>query len=82
MVFLPNLGVNRRDRLCGIPEYASAQSLDFLDLGQKSSFLNWKCRQVSIFKLINGWALVSFAQLCNYFNRESHFQNDLVNANS
>ena len=58
MVFLPNLGVNRRDRLCGIPEYASAQSLDLLDLGQKSSFLNWKRRQVSIFKkIINGWAL-------------------------
>ena len=60
MVFLPNLGVNRRDRLYGIPEYASAQSLDFLDLGQKSSFLNWKLRQVPIFKkTINGWALVS-----------------------
>jgi hypothetical protein len=37
MVFLPNLGVNRRDRLGGIPEYASAQSLDFFDLGQKSA---------------------------------------------
>ena len=61
MVFWPNLGVNRRDRLCGIPEYASAQSLDFLDLGQKSSFLNWKRRNAPIFKkTINGWALDSF----------------------
>ena len=60
MVFLPNLGVNRRDHLCGIPEYASAQSLDFLDLGQKSSFLNWKLRKMPIFKkTINGWALNS-----------------------
>jgi len=59
MVFLPNLGVNRRDRLGGIPPYASAQSLDFLDLGQKSVFLNWKRHQVPIFKkTINGWALI------------------------
>jgi hypothetical protein len=58
MVFLPNLGVNRRDRLGGIPVVASAQSLDLLDLGQKSSFLNWKRRQVPIFKkTLNGWAL-------------------------
>jgi len=56
MVFLPNLGVNRRDRLCGILPTASAQSLDFLDLGQKSSFLNLKRHQVPIFKkTINGW---------------------------
>ena len=62
MVFLPNLGVNRRDRLGGIPEYASAQSLERLDLGQKSSFLNWKRRQVPIFKkTITGWALNSHA---------------------
>jgi hypothetical protein len=59
MVFLPNLGVYRRNRLCGIPEYASAQSLDCLDLGQKSAFLNWKRRQMPIFKQpINGWAVV------------------------
>ena len=51
-------GFNRRDRLGGIPEYASAQSLDFLDLGQKFSFLNWKRRKVPIFKkTINGGAL-------------------------
>jgi hypothetical protein len=54
MVYLPDIGVNRRDRLGGIPAYASAQSLDFHELGQKSSFLNWKGRQVSIFiKTIN-----------------------------
>ena len=56
MVFLPNLGVNRRDRLGGIPPIASAQSLDFLDLGQKSAFLNWKRRKAPIFKIIIiGW---------------------------
>ena len=42
--------------------YASAQSLDLLDLGQKSSFLNWKRRQVPIFKkTLNGWALSNYA---------------------
>jgi hypothetical protein len=42
MVFLPNLGVNRRVCLCDVASYVSAQTLDFLDLGQKSSFLDWK----------------------------------------
>jgi hypothetical protein len=50
MVFWPNPGVNRRDRLGGIPPAAPAQSLDFLHLGPKSAFLNWKRYQVSIFK--------------------------------
>ena len=35
MVFLPNLGVNRRSRLCDVASYVSAQELDFLDLEQK-----------------------------------------------
>jgi hypothetical protein len=42
MAFLPNLGINRRCCLCGVARYASAQQLDFLDLGQKSAFVNWK----------------------------------------
>ena len=42
MVFLPNLGVNRRVCLCDVASYISAQPLDFLDLGQKSAFLDWK----------------------------------------
>ena len=37
-----NLCVNLRDFLCGVREYASAQSLDFLDLAENRSFLNWK----------------------------------------
>jgi hypothetical protein len=49
MVFLPNLGVNLRAGLCGVVNYASAQALDFLDLGQKSSFLDWKLQNVPIF---------------------------------
>jgi hypothetical protein len=48
MVFLPNIGVNLRVCLCGVGNYASAQTLDFLDLGQKSSFLDWKHHKVPI----------------------------------
>jgi hypothetical protein len=36
----PNLGVNPRACLCGVPVYASAQPFDFLDLGKNCSFLN------------------------------------------
>ena len=42
MVFFANLFVNLRGFLCDVLAYASAQPLDFLDLGKKSSFLNWK----------------------------------------
>jgi transposase len=49
MVFLPNLSVNLRACLCGVVNYASAQALDFLDLGQKSSFLDWKHQKVPFF---------------------------------
>jgi len=50
MVFLPNVSVNLRACLCGVVNYASAQAIDFLDLGQKSSFLDWKHQQMPIFK--------------------------------
>jgi len=49
MVFLPNIGVNRRACLCGVAHHASAQALDFLDIEQKSSFLDWKHQLVPIF---------------------------------
>jgi hypothetical protein len=48
MVFLPNFCVNLRTFLCGVVNYAYAQALDFLDLGQKSSFLDWKHQNVPI----------------------------------
>src|SRR5262245_19720958 len=35
-------GVNLRAGLCGVPMYASEQSLDFLARTKKSSFPNWK----------------------------------------
>jgi hypothetical protein len=48
MVFLLNLGVNLRACLCGVVNYASSQAPDFLDLGQKSAFLDWKHQKVPI----------------------------------
>jgi len=55
MPFLLNLYVNLRDSLCGVPKYASAQSLDFLDLEQKFSFLNWKYHKLPIIGKANLW---------------------------
>ena len=48
MALFRNLGVNLQDRLCGVPRYASAQSLEFLDLAKNSSFLNWKLTLVPV----------------------------------
>ncbi|VBB44385.1 hypothetical protein TRIP_B330491 [uncultured Desulfatiglans sp.] len=42
MVFLANLGVNLHVCLCGDLQVASAQTLDLLDIGQKSSFPDGK----------------------------------------
>jgi len=52
MVFLPNLSVNLRACLCGVVNYASAQALDFLDLGEKSAFLDWKHQKVPFFATV------------------------------
>ena len=71
MVFLSNLSVNLRVCLCGVVNYASAQALDFLDLGQKSSFLDWKHQKVPVIGnglLWTGTILVSYSryQRCDY----------------
>ncbi len=58
MALFRNLGVNLQDCLCDVPMYVSAQSLDFLDLAKKYSFLNWKLTLVpTIQRFIYGWAL-------------------------
>ncbi|VBB43790.1 exported hypothetical protein [uncultured Desulfatiglans sp.] len=49
MVFLANLGVNLHVCLCGDLQVASAQTLDCLDIGQKSSFPAWKRGRVRDF---------------------------------
>ena len=36
------VSVNRRNRLCGIQQYASAQFIDFLELAKNFSFLDRK----------------------------------------
>jgi len=38
MALFRNFGVNRRNRLCGVHEYASAQSLDFIELAENGDF--------------------------------------------
>jgi hypothetical protein len=49
MALFRNLGVNLQDRLCGVPTYASAQSLDFLDLANPAiAGLNWKLTLVPV----------------------------------
>jgi len=50
MVYFANLCVNLRGRLCDVARHVSVQSLDFLDLDEISSFLNWKHHHVSILK--------------------------------
>ena len=55
MVCFANLCVNLRDRLCDVARHVSAQSLDFLDLDEISSFLNWKRQYVSILKKVPLW---------------------------
>jgi hypothetical protein len=59
MALFRNLSVNPRDRLCDVPWYASAQSLDFLDLANPdTSGLNWKLAPVpTYFLVVRGWAL-------------------------
>ncbi|MFH0787629.1 MAG: hypothetical protein V2B13_08420, partial [Pseudomonadota bacterium] len=41
-VFFRPGGVNLQACLCGVLQYASAQSFDFLARTKKSSFPNWK----------------------------------------
>jgi len=65
MVFLPNVGVNLRVCLCGVVNYASAQAFDFLDIGQKSSFLDWKHQQVPIIGNDHLWMGTNYIPLFN-----------------
>jgi hypothetical protein len=57
---LPNLGVNRRVCLCDVASYVSAQTLDFLDLGQKSAFLDWKHYLVPKLIITDLWTGTSY----------------------
>ena len=55
MVYFANLRVNRRDHLCDVARHVSAQSLDFLDLDEISSFMNWKHSHVLILRKARSW---------------------------
>ena len=55
MVYFANLCVNLRDRLCDVARHVSAQSLNFLDLDEISSCLDWKRLWVSILLGKHAW---------------------------
>jgi hypothetical protein len=42
MALFRNFGVNRRNRLCGVQEYASAQFLDILEFVENYAILDRK----------------------------------------
>jgi hypothetical protein len=46
--FFPDLGVNLHVCLGDVVNYASAQAPDFLDLAQKSAFVDWKHQKVPV----------------------------------
>ncbi len=55
MVYSANLCVNLRGSLCDVASHVSAEPLDFLDLDEISSFLNWKRQCVSILREVELW---------------------------
>jgi hypothetical protein len=54
MALFRNLGVNLRDSLFPLSG-RDAQSLDFLDLAENCSFLNWKHKLMPIFADFHFW---------------------------
>ncbi len=65
MALFRNFGVNRRNRLCGIQQYASAQFLDFLELAKNCTFLDRKLIS-ALYETADGNRLTS------------HFENTIV----
>jgi len=61
MALFHNFCVNRRNRLCGIQEYASAQFLDFLELAENCTFLDRKLISV-IYQAADGHSLIYATQ--------------------
>ena len=74
MALFRNFGVNRRNRLCGVHEYASAQFLDFLELAENCSFLKRKL----ISALNEKWMSTSYKNL-NCIDKEKSFCYDALN---
>jgi len=58
MALFHHLCVNLQDSLCGVPSYAFAKYLDFLDLTKDCSFLIWKLPS-AYFLSVYGWALTN-----------------------
>jgi hypothetical protein len=59
MALFRNFGVNRRNPLCGVHKYASAQFLDFLERAESGTFLNRKLI-IALHKAVEGHYLVEF----------------------
>ena len=57
MALFHNLGVNLRVFLCDVPEYVSAQTIDFLKLAKNRSIPPRKSRRPHAG--VSGWELVS-----------------------
>jgi len=60
MALFHNFGVNRRNRLCDIQEYASAQFLNFLELAKNCIFLDRKLIS-ALNETVDGHYLQSYA---------------------
>ena len=74
MVYFANLCVNLRACLCDVARYVSAQSLDFLDLDEISSFLDWKHRWVSIHYGAGVWMDTALRMMICDFGCHTHGQ--------
>ncbi|VBB41754.1 hypothetical protein TRIP_B170056 [uncultured Desulfatiglans sp.] len=72
MVFLASLGVNLHVCLCGDLQVASAQTLDFLDIGQKSTFPDWRFGSIGIsFPHGSNGSLVRKRSLCRHIRKSA-----------
>ena len=79
MALFRNFGVNRRNRLCGVHEYASAQFLDFLELAENCTFLDRK-RISALYETADGHYLIikNLARLLQNVFYPNQFQADIV----
>ena len=72
MALFSNFGVNRRNRLCGIHKYASAQFLDFLKLAENCSFLDRKLIS-ALNETVDGHKLINSISFVNHHTKENRY---------
>jgi hypothetical protein len=76
MALFRNFGVNRRNRLCGVQEYASAQFLDFLELAENCSFLNRKLISALIETVDGHYLTMHFAIVNSFYDIVLKWESD------